>query len=133
MQFDCDIKNGSEIVIMGIPYTIELKEDSYDAAETHFGQISYAKGKIVLNSSLPPQLMRETLAHEMVHGMLLHMGREDLNNDEAFVQALGNAISQSFVPKVDWNKNTITFKSDGSIMLAPASFAHSSVEDVDKT
>lgn len=40
---------------------------------------------------------QETLCHEIVHGILVHIGRQDLSNDETLVQALGNAINQSFV------------------------------------
>lgn len=32
----------------------------------------------------------------MMHGILFHIGREDLSNDETLVQSLGNAISQAF-------------------------------------
>jgi hypothetical protein len=32
----------------------------------------------------------------MVHGMLVHMGYDELSQDEQFVQALGNAICQGF-------------------------------------
>jgi len=35
----------------------------------------------------------------MTHGILVHIGRQDLANDETFVQTLGNAIFQGFEVK----------------------------------
>ena len=32
----------------------------------------------------------------MVHGILVHLGYDNLSDDETFVQSLGNAITQSF-------------------------------------
>ena len=37
----------------------------------------------------------QTLIHEMVHGMLVCIGRNDLTDDEVFVQSLANAIYTS--------------------------------------
>ena len=36
-----------------------------------------------------------------MHGILVHIGRADLSEDETFVQSLGNAIFQSFKPIVE--------------------------------
>ena len=35
----------------------------------------------------------------MTHGILMHLGYDDLSNDEHFVQAIGNAIYQGFTVK----------------------------------
>ena len=45
---------------------------------------------------MPEELKRETICHEMVHGILVHLGYQDKSNDEQFVQALANAIYQGF-------------------------------------
>ena len=89
-----------KISICGIPHTIEEKEDVFDM-DTHFGMIDYTKCRILINKDLPPALASEALCHEVVHGILVHIGRDDLTSDETFVQSLGNAISQSFIPKVE--------------------------------
>lgn len=81
--------------ICGIPYTVEYVKDDFDA-DTHFGQITYAKGKIKINKDMPPAIIKETICHEMVHGMFVHLGYNEIANDEQFVQALANAISQGF-------------------------------------
>ena len=81
--------------ICGIPHTVIEKEDSFDV-DSHFGQIDYRKAEIIINKDMPKEMKAETLCHEIVHGILVHIGRQDLSNDETFVQALGNAINQSF-------------------------------------
>lgn len=80
--------------ICGIPYTVKYVDDSFNA-DTHFGQINYAKAEILINKDLNETLTHESLCHELVHGILIHLGFNNLSNDEQFVQALGNAIHQS--------------------------------------
>lgn len=41
-------------------------------------------------------MKKEMLCHEMLHGILMHLGYEKEGQDEQFVQALANAVSQSF-------------------------------------
>ena len=88
------------IKICGVPHTITEHDDNL-AVDTHFGMIDYAKCEIRINRNLPESAKRETLCHEVLHGMLVHIGCEDLSADEKFVQSLGNAIFQSFMPKVE--------------------------------
>lgn len=82
--------------ICGIPYTIVMCEDKFNADNFHFGQIEYGKGEIRINKGLSDEIQKETLCHEMVHGILVHLGYSEKSQDEQFVQALGNAIAQSF-------------------------------------
>lgn len=91
--------DNSKIMIMGIPHTIVFKEDAFNG-DTHFGQVEYSKAKITLNADLNEALTEETLTHEVLHAIFVHMGREDLTNDERLVQCLSNAIFQSFKPRV---------------------------------
>ena len=84
---------------MGIPHTIVFKEDAFIGG-THFGQVEYSKAKITLNADMNEALTEETLTHEVLHAIFVHMGREDLTDDERLVQCLSNAIFQSFKPKV---------------------------------
>lgn len=82
--------------ICGIPHKIFESEDIFDSESTHLGQIEYSKCIIHINKDMPDEHKQETLCHEIVHGMLFHMGYTELNQDEKFVQALGNAIYQTF-------------------------------------
>lgn len=84
-----------EITICGIPYKIVPTKDVFDV-DTHLGQINYITGEIRVNEKLQGEILYETLAHEIVHGILMYLGYEKESQDEQFVQALGNAINQTF-------------------------------------
>lgn len=83
------------INICGIPHEIIEQEDFF-GSDLHLGEIDYGKATITINKDVSEVMKEETLCHEIVHGMLMHIGRNDLTNDEVLVQALGNAINQSF-------------------------------------
>lgn len=84
-----------QITICGIPYKIVPTKDVFDV-DTHLGQINYITGEIRVNEKLQGEILYETLAHEIVHGILMYLGYEKESQDEQFVQALGNAINQTF-------------------------------------
>ncbi len=88
------------IKICGVPHTITEHEDVFNV-DTHFGMIDYAKCEIRINKNMPDASKQETLCHEVLHGILVHIGRNDLSTDETFVQSLSNAIYQTFTPKVE--------------------------------
>ncbi len=85
--------------ICGVNYEIVEEDDIFNSDGNHFGQIDYMKGKIYLNKNLSDDVKQETLCHEITHALLVYIGRQDLSNDEPFVQALGNAIHQTFIPR----------------------------------
>lgn len=85
-------------MICGIPYKIVPTEDVFDV-DTHLGQINYITGEIRVNKRLQGEILYETLAHEIIHGILMYLGYEKESQDEQFVQALGNAINQTFTIK----------------------------------
>ena len=84
-----------KVNICGIEHNVIECEDNFDI-ETHMGQIDYGNCTIKINKNIPDQLKVATLCHEILHGMLVHIGREDLSSDEQLVTALGNAINGSF-------------------------------------
>lgn len=84
-----------QITICGIPYKIVPTKDVFDV-DTHLGQINYITGEIRVNEKLQGEILYETLAHEIVHGILMYIGYEKESQNEQFVQALGNAINQTF-------------------------------------
>ena len=88
-----------KINICGIPHTIVLALDEFGGDIQ--GEIDNRLGRIKISARLiHPDMYEEALCHEIVHGMLIHIGRNDLSEDEVFVQSLANAIFQSFTPKV---------------------------------
>ena len=88
------------IRICGVTHTITEHDDNL-ATDSHLGLIDYVKCEICINKNLTEEAKRETLCHEVIHGILTHIGRNDLSADEAFVQSLGNAIYQSFDPIIE--------------------------------
>ena len=88
-----------KVNICGIPYTIISCQDQFDT-ESHFGMIDHLDCKIVVNEKLNCQNRSETICHEILHGMLIHIGKNELSQDEEFVQCLANAINQSFSIKM---------------------------------
>lgn len=84
--------------ICGIPHRVIECEDKFDA-DLHFGQIDYKNCEIRINKDMPRESKFETICHEMVHGIFIHLGYTDYAQDEQLVQALGNAIHQGFSVK----------------------------------
>lgn len=85
-----------KVNICGIPHTVIEKDDYFTSDNTHLGEITYSKAEILINKNIPAEMKKETICHEIVHGIFVHLGREDLTNDETLVQQLGNAIYQGF-------------------------------------
>lgn len=84
------------VKICGISHEVVECEDSFTADATHFGEIDYKTCKIRINKDMADEAKEETIVHEMVHGMLIHLGYTEQSEDETFVQGLANAIYQGF-------------------------------------
>ena len=87
--------------ICGIPYQIIEKECIESSSGRCLGLITYDEGTIEIRKGQQPDYYRQTLIHEMVHGMLVMIGRNELSEDETFVQSLALAISQTFDLKIE--------------------------------
>lgn len=92
--------------ICGVPHKIIECEDKFNA-DVHFGQIDYKTCEIRINKDLTEENKKETICHEMVHGIFVHLGYTDYAQDEQLVQALGNAIYQGFSIKAESEDNII--------------------------
>lgn len=86
------------INICGIPHKVVEVDDNF-ALDLHLGMIDYAACEIRVNRNAESRLKEEILCHEAVHGILMHLGMSDMNEDEQFVQCLANAINQTFTIK----------------------------------
>lgn len=82
--------------ICGIPYTVIECGDCFNADAKHFGQVDFLKAEIRINKDMAEAVKEEALVHEIVHAVLVHIGRSDLSEDETFVQSFANAINQTF-------------------------------------
>ncbi len=87
-----------KVNICGMPYTVKECEDHFDS-DCHCGLIIYSECLIKINKNMHEEMKKATLCHEIMHGILLNIGREDLSNDENFVTALGNAVYATFEVK----------------------------------
>ena len=85
------------IEICGIPYKVIECGDKFDTDAKHFGQVDFLKAEIRVNKNMAEAVKVETITHEIMHAILVHIGRSDLSEDETFVQALGNAVYQTFM------------------------------------
>ena len=81
--------------ICGIPHTVNYVDDIF-GGNSNLGLIEYAKAQISINKNMTPHMIRESICHEIVHGILVHLGYNELSDDEHFVQAFGNALNQAF-------------------------------------
>lgn len=86
--------------ICGIPHRVIECEDKFNA-DCHMGQIDYKACEIIINKDTTREIKFETICHEMVHGIFIHLGYNDYAQDEQLVQALGNAIYQGFSIKAE--------------------------------
>ena len=87
--------------ICGIPHKVIECEDNFNGVDTHFGQIDYKDCEIRINKNMSQESKDETLCHEMLHGIFVHLGYNNYAQDEQLVQALGNAIYQGFNIKTE--------------------------------
>lgn len=84
--------------ICGIPHEVVYVNDEFNI-DTHFGQIDYGKAIIKISKDISKEQQDEALCHEILHGILVHLGKTELSQDEEFVRCLSNAIYQSFVTR----------------------------------
>lgn len=94
-----------KINICGIPHKIKYCEDEFDGVNTHYGQVDYGKAEIKISKNVSEEQQEEALCHEVLHAIFAHIGRNDLADNETFVQSLANAVYQSFVPRVKKDDN----------------------------
>lgn len=83
------------VYICGVPHEVIECDDKFNS-EVHLGMIDFQMARIFINREMSPEMKDETLCHEILHGILTHIGREDLSEQEEFVTVMGNAIYQTF-------------------------------------
>ena len=84
-----------KVNICGIPHKVIYCKDEFNT-DTHYGQIDYGKSVIKISEDISKEQQDETLCHEILHGILVHIGKAQLSQDVGFVTCLSNAIYQSF-------------------------------------
>ena len=81
--------------ICGIPYEVIYRDDPF-GNDCNFGMIHYGDCKIIINESISEAMRSNALCHEILHGIMVGIGRNDLTEDEAFICSLASAINQAF-------------------------------------
>lgn len=96
-----------KVDICHIPYEVNHVECVDPKVDGEcLGMIIHSKCEILIKEGLPLELEIQTLIHEMIHGILVLIGRDDLSNDETFVQTLSLAIYQTFnIMKIEGDDN----------------------------
>ena len=84
-----------KVNICGVIHNVVELEDNF-TIDTNFGQIDHLKNEIKINQDMSDDNKKETICHEMVHGIFVHLGYNSYAQDEQLVQALANAIYQGF-------------------------------------
>ena len=88
-----------KIKIAGMPYKVKQVDVIDEEIEgITRGAILYTEGKILIKRKSKNKA--ETLMHEIVHGILVEIGRNDLTGDETFVQSMANALMNTELDKV---------------------------------
>lgn len=82
-----------QVEILGVDY--EIKElDIIDENPNVLGQIVYQKQEIQIKKSLLKDMKNSTIIHEIVHGILFHSGKQELNEKEDLVESVSSSIYQ---------------------------------------
>ena len=91
------IKIPNKITILDQAYEVEVV-NNLCRESNNVGRIQYMPGKYLLQEPQAEGFGRESFEnyffHEVTHGILDKMGRNDLNNDEKFVDMLGSFFRQ---------------------------------------
>lgn len=83
------------VKIAGVVYEVNIAENRSEKDGKLLGEIVYHEGTIYLNEDQRPDIMAATFLHEVVHGVLYHMGSK-LNDDEKFVEGFTSGLYQVF-------------------------------------
>lgn len=81
------------IKILGMNY--EIKEVDYIERERNLvGRFDEEMQEIRIRKDISEQFKEQTLIHELVHGILVSMGKLELHEDEVFVTNFSNILHQ---------------------------------------
>ena len=79
--------------ILGLDYEIEEVE-CVSKEELRKGEINFLINRIRIDKSMPEDLKKQVLIHEMMHAIFDLLGFEDLYTDENKVQSIATALHQ---------------------------------------
>lgn len=77
-----------EIKVDSVKYKVKYKK----IKANYMGHVAWKKALIEIDNTMPKELQEKTLFHECTHIILDSIGESTLNNNEEFVERLGNAF-----------------------------------------
>lgn len=80
-----------KLKIMATEYAVEEVEQ-IDKYERLLGQIDYAEQKIKIDKNISEDMKKETLIHEILHGILEKLGYQELNEEEQKVHSIASTM-----------------------------------------
>ena len=83
--------NLKKIKIMATTYDVE-EVDQIDKYTRLLGQIQYVEQKIMIDKNISEDMKRETLIHEILHGILEKLGYNNINDDEQKVHSIASTM-----------------------------------------
>ena len=90
------------INILGIPYEL-CEVDVIDKNVHLVGQINYQEQKIQIEKGLGEDYRKQTIMHEVLHGIFEALGYDDINADEQKVQSISSALHQVFGSQITFS------------------------------
>lgn len=79
------------IDIMGMKYKIK-EVPVIDRDQYKFGEIRFVEQEILIDQALSEEKKTSTLLHEILHGICVETGLNDLSEDEHTIQLLANSL-----------------------------------------
>lgn len=76
-----------KLKILATEYKVEEVEQ-IDKYQRLLGQIEYTEQTIKIDKNISEDMKKETLIHEILHGILEKLGYEELNEDEQKVHSI---------------------------------------------
>lgn len=82
-----------QVKILGLTYCIS-EVDCVNKEELRRGEINFLTNEIRIDKSMPDDLKKQVLIHEILHAVFDQLGYEDLCTDESKVQGIATALHQ---------------------------------------
>lgn len=80
-----------KLKILATEYKIEEVEQ-IDKYQRLLGQIEYVEQTIKIDKNISEDMKKETLIHEILHGVLEKLGYEELNEDEQKIHSIASTM-----------------------------------------
>ncbi len=79
--------------IVGHTIEVRFRDDLLDDCECH-GRFVASRNLIELQSGESPSYTMATFWHEVMHAIATHMGMKDVNDNEEWIDKLGQGVAQ---------------------------------------